>query len=636
MAQRRKDLEIEGNPIPRNWEETVAACLAKDPAKRPQSVAEIANRLELASPQEGTVAEVPVKRSKKALVVATAVTVCLVAAATWYFGIRAPGEKALTKPPLPMGSQAPKEAAATTAPSPKAAETEKYGPTLLRIGAGYKIENKGSYNSLAATRYGFIDKTGHVVIEPQWEEVSDFSEGLACVKRDGKYGFIDKTGRVVIEPQCESITAFNKGFAVVKRNGKWGLIDKTGQVVIEPQWEEVSGFSGEGLVCVKRGREYGFISIKTGRVVIEPQWEGASGFFEGLACVKRGGKWGFINNAGTLVIELQWERASNFSEGLARVMQDGKYGFIDKTGRVVIEPQWDNAIWFRGGLTGVSRSGKWGFVDKAGRVVVEPQWDRWWGDLSDGVVSVERDKKCGLIDTTGRMVIEPQWEGIWAFNKGFAAVKRNGKWGLIDRTGYILIEPQWDVIDKYRESEDIPFYLSVARQEGSKVVVAWLDPTGQQIWSSDQLSSKAMGKSPAPVMSPATTPTLSLTESPVNIIQKFVESLGDNNPDTQLQFYSDKVGYYEMGKVTKATIRKDLEHDIQTWPSRVYSIHDTPKIAQLPSGAYQANFQMTYTLTNAKGVSSGVLEMTVRFQSEGETWKIFEVQKKLIVAQKKS
>ena len=49
MRQRRSDLEIEGTPIPKNWEETVAACLAKDPNRRPQSLAEVAGRLQLAS-----------------------------------------------------------------------------------------------------------------------------------------------------------------------------------------------------------------------------------------------------------------------------------------------------------------------------------------------------------------------------------------------------------------------------------------------------------------------------------------------------------------------------------------------------------------------------------------------------------
>ncbi|MBI4025375.1 MAG: serine/threonine protein kinase, partial [Verrucomicrobia bacterium] len=50
MTQRRKELGIVGQPIPKIWEETVAACLAKDPARRPQSALEIVRLLELAGP----------------------------------------------------------------------------------------------------------------------------------------------------------------------------------------------------------------------------------------------------------------------------------------------------------------------------------------------------------------------------------------------------------------------------------------------------------------------------------------------------------------------------------------------------------------------------------------------------------
>ena len=51
MAERRKDLEIEGEIIDDVWEKTVAACLAKDPARRPQSFVEVAQRLGIDSPK---------------------------------------------------------------------------------------------------------------------------------------------------------------------------------------------------------------------------------------------------------------------------------------------------------------------------------------------------------------------------------------------------------------------------------------------------------------------------------------------------------------------------------------------------------------------------------------------------------
>ncbi len=50
MSERRTELGIKGDAIPKYWEETVAACLAKDPVQRPQSASEVGNRLKNATP----------------------------------------------------------------------------------------------------------------------------------------------------------------------------------------------------------------------------------------------------------------------------------------------------------------------------------------------------------------------------------------------------------------------------------------------------------------------------------------------------------------------------------------------------------------------------------------------------------
>jgi TPR repeat protein len=45
LAERRDELGVEGEPIPSAWEETILACLAKDPENRPQSAGDVARRL---------------------------------------------------------------------------------------------------------------------------------------------------------------------------------------------------------------------------------------------------------------------------------------------------------------------------------------------------------------------------------------------------------------------------------------------------------------------------------------------------------------------------------------------------------------------------------------------------------------
>ena len=46
-------------------------------------------------------------------------------------------------------------------------------------------------------KYGYINKTGKVVLPAQFEFAEKFYEGLAVVKQGGKRGFIDATGKIV-------------------------------------------------------------------------------------------------------------------------------------------------------------------------------------------------------------------------------------------------------------------------------------------------------------------------------------------------------------------------------------------------------------------------------------------------------
>jgi serine/threonine protein kinase/tetratricopeptide (TPR) repeat protein len=93
MTERRKEFEIEAEPIPAVWEGWVAACLAKDPGRRPQSVREIARQLEMPSPEvRRPTLRSFLPRSKKRVLVLALVSLCLLALAVggWYFGVFEP------------------------------------------------------------------------------------------------------------------------------------------------------------------------------------------------------------------------------------------------------------------------------------------------------------------------------------------------------------------------------------------------------------------------------------------------------------------------------------------------------------------------------------------------------------------
>src|SRR5439155_2596149 len=93
MTERRKEFEIKAEPIPTVWEEWVAAWLAKDTARRPQSVREIARQLQLPSPEARPPTVRPFfQRSKNRVIALALASLCLLALAVggWYFGVFKP------------------------------------------------------------------------------------------------------------------------------------------------------------------------------------------------------------------------------------------------------------------------------------------------------------------------------------------------------------------------------------------------------------------------------------------------------------------------------------------------------------------------------------------------------------------
>lgn len=63
------------------------------------------------------------------------------------------------------------------------------------------------------------------------------SSTLFKSKQDGKYGFVDKNGKVVVDYQYDDVTEQNSyGYAGIKKDGKWGSIDNKGNVVQEPTY----------------------------------------------------------------------------------------------------------------------------------------------------------------------------------------------------------------------------------------------------------------------------------------------------------------------------------------------------------------------------------------------------------------
>lgn len=93
-------------------------------------------------------------------------------------------------------------------------------------------------------KWGFIDRSGTMVIAPQFRKLGHlegFHEGYALVMKGKKTTFIDKTGQIAfhLPAGLEFPWHFSAGIAPLIKDGKWGFIDRSGSVVVSPQYSAV-------------------------------------------------------------------------------------------------------------------------------------------------------------------------------------------------------------------------------------------------------------------------------------------------------------------------------------------------------------------------------------------------------------
>ena len=159
----------------------------------------------------------------------------------------------------------------------------KYGVVLadnhILIDTVYqKIESGFYFYSLQKDgKCGLANKAGKVIIPILYDQVNPyFDEGLASFKLQNKYGFIDSTGKIKIQPAYEEVESFYQGLTVVTIAGKNFLINKAGKQLNKKPFDGI-GQHSKKLIPVMKNEKWGFIDQKM-NLIIPYQYETADAF----------------------------------------------------------------------------------------------------------------------------------------------------------------------------------------------------------------------------------------------------------------------------------------------------------------------------------------------------------------------
>ena len=328
-----------------------------------------------------------------------------------------------------------------------------------------------------AFKYGLVNTNGEFVLQPDFDYISDFQNGMAVVSKNEEYGIVNAEGEFVIEICFDGLKSFeNDKYTPAKQGEKWGYINKKGDFVIAPQFDDARSFAGKEYARVKidgrselidrkgnlvskitsesihgiygdftivndievkkSGRRiphYSLLNIKTGETTSLP-YENIGEFDEnGLAPVCKFSKWGYINTKGEEVIKCQFREAGEFTNGIAPViMRDKSCAYIDENGKIVMQfEDFTKLGSFHNGLAWFAdKNDKVGYINEKGEIVIEPQFELYANVIRQDIFKQESFYAGGNFYDDGYAVVETS----------------NYKQGVIDMNGNYVLEPIYDWI----------------------------------------------------------------------------------------------------------------------------------------------------------------------------------------------
>jgi hypothetical protein len=208
----------------------------------------------------------------------------------------------------------------------------------------------------------------------QYNEISDFIDGLALVSDAQGYTLIDIKGNARFA-FAEEVFRYGDLF-LVTYNDSLALVDDENNIILPYDEYDIARFNPHGPTPFVIKDKLGYLNaegkiIVPARLDIYPNWELFAGFFNNHAKAynARTKKYGLIDEKGSWILQPRYNDISFFSDIIAVQITD-KWEFINLSGQRLNFGLYDRAESFQNGVALVIRAGQQGLINKTGQIVV--------------------------------------------------------------------------------------------------------------------------------------------------------------------------------------------------------------------------------------------------------------------------
>lgn len=347
--------------------------------------------------------------------------------------------------------------------------------------------------------FGYVNKSGEMVIEPQWPMAYPFTgsrapvlnkaeEAIAMIDREGNYitdfkytrmapsghpghwqvellggqwGIIDTMGNEVIPIGFERMGYVKElGWYLARLEGKLGYVDATGKIMLPFEYERLEYINRDGnfphFWCKKDGR---YLYLDTNlKQFIDDTFEFGGGFYHGMASIEEGDVSYLINSNGERILDLSKYGGVTYGHPTVGIVGLGEYpnrknGLINlKTGEEITPITFESINQFHEGHAIAS------IKDSTGQTLV------------------------GIINEKGEWTVEPKYEYIsFKKNSRYSASLPNQEMAslLIDANGKVLFESKYRIWIMSGHEEN--HFLRLRNYQTDPVTMGIVDLYGNEI-----------------------------------------------------------------------------------------------------------------------------------------------------------
>ncbi|MBA2612582.1 MAG: WG repeat-containing protein [Bacteroidetes bacterium] len=303
--------------------------------------------------------------------------------------------------------------------------------------------------------FGFVDASAKIIIQPVFDAVSGFSEGLSVVSRNDSVFFINKEDTNPFDQYFVDAYSFNNGIAPVKYGKQWSFINRQGQIISQV-YDEINEIS-DNFYTVKLNGKFGALN-NFGQVILEPKFEELGDFKNGFAYYRSENKSGFVSKEG-YVHKPEFDWLSDFSTDKIAIVKIGNsYGLINAGGKIILDTKYDQVIKANNGIYIVVLNNLYGFYNSYGCFLSAVAYDFAKEKPADfytngQVFKLVKKNQQALMDVNGRTSIDfGVYDEINFASNGLIRVKNKNKYGFVDRKLNLVIPYKYSKASDFKDS----------------------------------------------------------------------------------------------------------------------------------------------------------------------------------------